>query len=361
MHPRFVTNVKVAGLAATKILMHAKRGVDEGVALNGMPLEIMGLLFGHPADDGKTVIITDAFEVPAKGGAHAVEMDPETSVYMSGLSDTLGETRPEGKLCGWFHSHPFDTNALDEALGKTDHCWFSQIDVQNQHQWQYAFEFGDGIPFVGIVVDPKTSIQRRRLVMRAFRNYSNMAEYDPGAVMPDGKPEPQPHYAFERWGSAWKNYYEVPIEYFNSAMGNMIIDMLGGVLWVDELASSPTMELPFVISAPGRISEIADDLSKAAPQVTGGRGVSTMFLGGGGASGGGGGGAAASEGDTPTSLLQKAQRSSSKFTAEIATGCVSWGLALDRAPSRTALNLYASSARIFWLKTHVAQGRADHL
>ena len=37
-----------------------EKGVDEGVALNGMPLEIMGLLFGHPADDGKTV--EDAFE-----------------------------------------------------------------------------------------------------------------------------------------------------------------------------------------------------------------------------------------------------------------------------------------------------------
>lgn len=110
-----------------------------------------------------------------------------------------------------FHSHPFDTNALDESLGKDDHCWFSQIDVQNQLQWQNAFEMMDGIPFVGIVVDPKTSVARRRLVMRAFRNYSDMATYDPGTVMPDGKPEPFANYAFERWGSAWKNYYEVPV------------------------------------------------------------------------------------------------------------------------------------------------------
>ena len=43
---RHVTKVKLSGLAATKILMHAKRGVDTGVATNGFPLEVMGLLFG---------------------------------------------------------------------------------------------------------------------------------------------------------------------------------------------------------------------------------------------------------------------------------------------------------------------------
>ena len=69
-------------------------------------------------DGGKTVVVTDAFEVPAAGGAHAVEMDPETSVYMAELMESLSRTRPEGKVCGWFHSHPFDANALDETLGK---------------------------------------------------------------------------------------------------------------------------------------------------------------------------------------------------------------------------------------------------
>ena len=76
-------------------------------------------------------------------------------------SAALTDTR----LCR-FHSHPFDANALDEQLGKDDHCWFSQIDVSNQLSWQQAFETMDGIPFVGIVVDPKTSCQRRRLVLR---------------------------------------------------------------------------------------------------------------------------------------------------------------------------------------------------
>ena len=79
-------------------------------------------------------------------------------------SAALTDTR----LCR-FHSHPFDANALDEQLGKDDHCWFSQIDVSNQLSWQQAFETMDGIPFVGIVVDPKTSCQRRRLVLRLTR------------------------------------------------------------------------------------------------------------------------------------------------------------------------------------------------
>ena len=76
--------------------------------------------------------------------------------------------RAHPRLCR-FHSHPFDANALDEQLGKDDHCWFSQIDVSNQLSWQQAFETMDGIPFVGIVVDPKTSCQRRRLVLRPNR------------------------------------------------------------------------------------------------------------------------------------------------------------------------------------------------
>ena len=45
-------------------------------------------------DGGKTVVVTDAFEVPAAGGAHAVEMDPETSVYMAELMESLSRTRP---------------------------------------------------------------------------------------------------------------------------------------------------------------------------------------------------------------------------------------------------------------------------
>ena len=46
---RHVTKIKLSGLAATKILMHAKQGVDAGVATNGFPLEVMGLLFGAMA------------------------------------------------------------------------------------------------------------------------------------------------------------------------------------------------------------------------------------------------------------------------------------------------------------------------
>ena len=265
-------------------------------------------------DGGKTVVVTDAFEVPAAGGAHAVEMDPETSVYMAELMESLSRTRPEGKVCGWFHSHPFDANALDETLGKDDHCWFSQIDVSNQLSWQQAFETMDGVPFVGIVVDPKTSCQKKRLVMRAFRNYSKMASYDPGTTMPDGKPEPYENYAFERWGAGWKSYYELEIEYFNSMMANLIIDSLGESLWVDEIASSPTNDYAFQRGAPGRIREIAGDISKAAPRVGGGRG-GAMTLGGGGSGGGG------SEGPTdPASLLARAAKSSSKLQAEIAAG-----------------------------------------
>lgn len=106
--------------------------------------------------------------------------------------------------------------------------------------------------------------------MRAFRNYSQMAAYDPGTTMPDGRAEPYENYAHERWGAAWKSYYEIKIEYFNSMMANLIMDTLGESLWVDELASSPTNEQQFTVSAPPRIREIATDMNKAGPRVAGG-------------------------------------------------------------------------------------------
>lgn len=176
----------------------------------------------------------------------------------------------------------------------------------------------DGVPFVGIVVDPKTSCQQRRLVMRAFRNYSKMAAYDPGSTMPDGRPEPYENYAFERWGAGWKSYYEIKLEYFNSMMANLIMDSLGGSLWVDELASSPTNERQFTVSTPGRIREIASDVGKAGPRVGGGRGAGLSMFGSVGGSSKTGGG---SEGPTDAaSLLAKAAKSSSKLTSEIAAG-----------------------------------------
>ena len=39
--------VKLSGVAAAKILLHAKRGCDEGIAASGTPTEIMGMLFGY--------------------------------------------------------------------------------------------------------------------------------------------------------------------------------------------------------------------------------------------------------------------------------------------------------------------------
>ena len=47
------------------------------------------------------------------------------------------------------------------------------------------------------------------------------------------------------------------------------MDMLGGVLWVDELASTPTQEKQFTVSMPGRLNDMAQDLTKAAPAVAG--------------------------------------------------------------------------------------------
>src|SRR3989338_4300882 len=169
--PMFLKKVCLSGSAVLKILGHAQQGILQGVkdAERGMPLEVMGMLSGHVGrgpGQVDTLIITDAFPVPAKGGAHAVAEDPRTAHYMIHLAEDIVRMQPGDALCGWYHSHPFDPNEKE-----TGHLWFSDTDVQNQGGWQYMFETQAGVPFVGLVVDPLNSLQRNQLMVAAFRNY----------------------------------------------------------------------------------------------------------------------------------------------------------------------------------------------
>ena len=188
--------VRLSGVAAAKILIHAKRGCDEGVAATGRPTEIMGMLFGYADTKSEgTVVITDAFEIPLAGSCHDIapfQPNPATNSMgqeffyfygedtpggYEGLAAELKRTRPEGLFCGWYHSHPF------EPVSGADHCWFSGIDVGTQTTQQTVFE-KDGQPFVGLVVDPQTSLKEGRPHFGAFRCYDRGFEKEGLAALP---------------------------------------------------------------------------------------------------------------------------------------------------------------------------------
>merc|ERR1719474_1858081 len=132
----------------------------------------MGLLVGKVQWD--TYIIMDVIELPVEGAENSVIADDQkTMIFMSRVTDRLSELRDE-RVIGWYHSHPFDYNP------KSSHCFFSNIDIQNQLAWQMAYK-----KFVGIVVDPLRSIARGTVDMGCFMAYP--ATYSPPANQcPDG-------------------------------------------------------------------------------------------------------------------------------------------------------------------------------
>ena len=276
--------VKLSGVAAAKILLHSKRGCDEGIAATGRPTEIMGMLFGYAdTKSAGTVVITDAFEIPLAGSCHDIapfqpnpatnEMGQEFFYFYGddkpggyeGLAAELKRTRPEGMFCGWYHPHPF------EPVSGGDHCWFSGIDVGTQTAQQTVFE-KDGKPFVGLVVDPQTSMKEGRPHFGAFRCYDrgfekegllpvsapfrkNQSDRLESELAPDGKHVISDGDAIGSWGGQWNRYYRLvsrarsrlvflgavltrslrlqDIEYFNSSMATFIMRSLKQkFLWV---------------------------------------------------------------------------------------------------------------------------------
>lgn len=318
--------VKLSGVAAAKILLHAKRGCDEGIAASGTPTEIIGMLFGYvDTKNPGTVVVTDAFEIPLAGSCHDVApfqpnqmtgkmgqeffyfYGEEGSGGYEGLANELKRTRPEGMFCGWYHSHPF------EAVSGKDHCWFSGIDVSTQTTQQTVFE-KDGKPCIGLVVDPQTSLKEGRPFFGAYRCYDRGFEKDDLPPLPspfrknnsdkieserapDGAAVLNESDPIINWGGQWNRYYRLNIEYFNSTMGTFIMRSLKQkFLWVDDLASTSTKSQSFVDEFPSRVEKLNESLTGMASKVgSGPRGV------GGGLFGGGGGGGQQSSGEDATS------------------------------------------------------------
>ena len=104
--PKYFKRTVISAAATVKMLQHAIRGVEKGMASeNGMPHEIMGLIIGRPSTDPKDphyLVVTDAFPLPVDGVETRVEAGDEAMNFMVGLSDSLELTREEC-IMGWYH------------------------------------------------------------------------------------------------------------------------------------------------------------------------------------------------------------------------------------------------------------------
>jgi len=233
--PRWFSRTKVSALAALKMLMHSMEGVRKGKAKpNGLPIEIMGLLFGHLDEhDPHTLVVTDSVPLPVEGVETTVVANtPEVMKFQIDTVGMMEKSRNE-TLLGWYHSHPFD-------VGVHSNCFFSQTDVNNQHMFQQMCDSRYGA--VGIVCDPLRSKAKGRPEFGAFRSFP--PAFDAGeAHTPDGEPLPDKKARDLRWGPAYRGYYQLDIDYFMSSLGSSMFNILSrSFLWTTVFGTTPMLE-----------------------------------------------------------------------------------------------------------------------
>ena len=254
-----IRTVSVAPPALFKILSHCQSGVDKGRRNGSNPIEVMGLLLGRPhahdlkknessVSDSNTennndknftrLVVTDAFPLPIEGfETRVVADDDHVQNHMIQLTTCLELTRKE-KVCGWYHSHPFDYSSSSAH----SHCFLSSTDISTQLLWQRS-EDPQGNPFVAIVVDPLRSLAKNRPELKAFRCYP--PEYSSAVPneCPDGSIIADEQQRIAIWGAAWNRYYELDVEYFMSrSAGNVMSKLTESFLWMRTLSHTPLLE-----------------------------------------------------------------------------------------------------------------------
>lgn len=263
--PKYFKRVKISPCAVMKMLLHANQGVEKGIQSKGQkPVEVMGLLLGHPSIDEKnlqTLVVTDVFPLPVEGAETKVLADDaEVINYMISLGESLELTRNE-RFMGWYHSHPFDVDV-------NSHCFLSSTDVGTQLQWQRA-EDPHGNPWLAIVLDPLRSLAKSRPELQAYRVYP--PEYTaPENETPDGTVVVEANPRLERWGSCWNRYYVLELDYFTSRLGKKVMHTLSEkFLWMRALGTSVNNDKEYKDRFSDRILSLANkviaaDSSKAS-------------------------------------------------------------------------------------------------
>lgn len=241
------TRCRISASAGAKMIEHAMRGVVTGQNRGGSPIEIMGLLLGKAIGD--SVVILDAFPLPVEGTETRVVADDEqVSSYMVSLADQMEKTRQE-RLIGWYHSHPFD-------VGSQSNCFLSNTDISTQRLWQTALD----PKWVAIVIDPLRTIARQKPELMCFRVYPN--SYTPHTLeCPDGSAIANESERVTRWGQGFNRYYALQIEWFSSALGRKMLNIVAkDHVWIRSLASTAGSEPEEQIQIANSISTIVNNL-----------------------------------------------------------------------------------------------------
>jgi COP9 signalosome complex subunit 5 len=238
-------NVRMAPLAAMKMLKHASHGVKMGQRSGGLSLEVMGLMIGKA--EGSTITINDVFPFNILGEENFVNVD--FSAFIP-VQDSMESCRKE-RFIGWYHSHPFD-------VGEHDNCFLSTTDVQTQMNYQFAVT-----PFwTAVVVDPKRSVLKGRPIMRAFKTFPGSFDV-PKDHAPNGLSLAREEALKRNWGPSPNRYYELPIEFFLSSAVRRLTDSISrDSLWIRSLSSAPTLESDFRQKLPERINMAVDQIKK---------------------------------------------------------------------------------------------------
>jgi len=252
--PRYFKKCEVNVLAAVKMLKHAMKGVEEGRAKSGMTVEVMGLLVGRVIY-GKYIIM-DAIELPVEGSENSVIAgDEKILTHMTRVAERIESLR-ESRIIGWYHSHPFDYNP------KMSNCFFSNVDIQNQLQWQLAYK-----KFVGIVVDPLRSIERGIVEIASFMAYPPNYAAAPDEC-PDGAFEPNKEIRTKRWGSGCNSYYQLECSIFGGSLVNHCLNlMVRNHLFVRRLAKCDYLEADSLDGLPQKFKQIQHKLANAKSNV----------------------------------------------------------------------------------------------
>lgn len=122
------------------------------------------------------------------------------------------------EVLGWYHSHP--------NYGP----WLSGIDVNTQQNMQTAG------PMLAIVIDPIRSQLSGRVDIGAFRTCKpdNSAEGGIGESIPEEK--------IKDFGTHYKHYYKLDIEYFMSQKDYELIQLCWTKFWTTILESEKLLE-----------------------------------------------------------------------------------------------------------------------